>query len=768
MDKVQEYAAERPDPTTKKEQVMEDVDLFALSESGDALVVHPKWLQHLEQRQMGDNSRICKVTERGLETDDTTDSAALVDCPRGGLVLDWVFHKIVNTAEKARTSAQTVLCGGAMSKAVITEVVQEVYGELTRYLGDHAALLDERNRAKDMLADILHARKERCVEPGPEAELSTRNAAIRSRLSREERLVAAKLILQAAEVISQGEMYRSTTQRLAKSHPEYKRLQAELEDLERQAPMRSVEGTFRTAAELERHKTAMADQAGKERMELVQELKQRGVQLNVLVEQRDQARRCEEVADRERRQLETWRGTLLRLIGQLDGPEESAAHAREKVATEVAKQLYTDEEDIQLFDQLKTKVRDMDRRLDRGTAALIHQEMRLLNLCCYDPGASIGQYLALPFLQDTIFNAAEKQAMAAAQEAEDAILKQVQAERERKAAAAEAEKKRREAARQRAQERKAAEVAGRDAAKRAEPGSAHAGAECEAAERARARAVELEARRKAENDLLEAALEARRRQLMEEPDGHWKLRSEQAALELELAQQEDSIKAGEKDSKTSSSGSDGDSGESRDGWLEKGSRGGKVSPRLQGSPGGLRHLNGGRGAGPRVYPKPFVKEAAPSVKAVAAAAVPPPLPAVPATIIPLAKVTQEAPAAPAAAAALAPVITEPVTVRPFVSSVTPELAIKAQEFVPAAKRKQAEAAQALHSNIHAANSAVGFSSVADDLVKARSEVLKVISGSSHAAGADATASLEAAVASITRALCSLQATPVKGVAHERQ
>lgn len=363
--------------------------------------------------------------------------------------------------------------------------------------------------------------------------------------------------------------------------------------------------------------------------------------------------------------------------------------------------------------------------------------------------------------------------MAAAQEAEDAILKQVQAERERKAAAAEAEKKRREAARQRAQERKAAEVAGRDAAKRAEPGSAHAGAESEAAERARARAVELEARRKAENDLLEAALEARRRQLMEEPDGHWKLRSEQAALELELAQQEDSIKAGEKDSKTSSSGSDGDSGESRDGWLEKGYRGGKVSPRLQGSPGGLRHLNGGRGAGPRVYPKPFVKEAAPSVKAVAAAAVPPPLPAVPATIIPLAKVTQEAPAAPAAAApaaaaALAPVITEPVTVRPFVSSVTPELAIKAQEFVPAAKRKQAEAAQALHSNIHAANSAVGFSSVADDLVKARSEVLKVISGSSHAAEADATASLEAAVASITRALCSLQATPVKGVAHERQ
>ena len=45
------------------------------------------------------------------------------------------------------------------------------------------------------------------------------------------------------------------------------------------------------------------------------------------------------------------------------------------------------------------QMRDVEKRLDRGTAALIHQEMRLLNLCCCDPGAPIGQHLALPLLQ---------------------------------------------------------------------------------------------------------------------------------------------------------------------------------------------------------------------------------------------------------------------------------------------------------------------------------------------------------------------------------
>jgi hypothetical protein len=164
-DKVTEFAAERVDPASAGSEAMEDVDLFCCE--GEELVVNAKWLRHLEQRAMGDGGKICRCTADGLEGEEPASSrnpavplSPAVDCPAGGLVLDWAYGKIVNTAEKARGGAQALLGAAAipLPLADLAAAAAGAWAELLRGCGEHATLLEQRTSAKALLADVLRAR----------------------------------------------------------------------------------------------------------------------------------------------------------------------------------------------------------------------------------------------------------------------------------------------------------------------------------------------------------------------------------------------------------------------------------------------------------------------------------------------------------------------------------------------------------------------------------------------------------------------------------
>ena len=61
--------------------------------------------------------------------------------------------------------------------------------------------------------------------------------------------------------------------------PEFERLKRELEDV-KNAP-RGLEGTFRTAAEMERHRSQMADAAIEEQLEVQTTFREHGARLQV-------------------------------------------------------------------------------------------------------------------------------------------------------------------------------------------------------------------------------------------------------------------------------------------------------------------------------------------------------------------------------------------------------------------------------------------------------------------------------------------------------
>lgn len=91
-------------PQPEDEENMGDVDLWALSEEGSALTVNSKWLQHLQERLLGEDGHPRKVK-------------AGEDPHSNGLVLEWVYGSIVSTAEKARDGAKRCL-GSYMPQAL--------------------------------------------------------------------------------------------------------------------------------------------------------------------------------------------------------------------------------------------------------------------------------------------------------------------------------------------------------------------------------------------------------------------------------------------------------------------------------------------------------------------------------------------------------------------------------------------------------------------------------------------------------------------------
>jgi hypothetical protein len=583
IDKLTEFAAERPDPAAcASGEAIEDVDLFALApyegeavDSSEAsMFVNAKWLRHLEQRQMGDSGRICRVTAAGLEPEEAASpssseggapktQAPCVDCPQGGLVLDWVFGKIVNTAEKARSGAQTSLAGSPMAgmpgrplqSEELRSAADSAYHALKRGCSDHTALVEQRDQAKTLLADALRARlaAEQAGAPALVAEAiacaaagggavprqganATSPATIAVALAQEDVLCNVKIMLLSSEAASHAAAVRTAHAKVTRGHPEYRRLQAELEELDAKTAAAHANSA---SGGIDDHPGGSSAVTAAERAQLMNRLAQRSSSLNALVESRDAARAAGEVAQREVHRLETWRHTLKALGVDASGDDATvSAAAVTRFDADVLRQLYTHDMGRQLFDQLKARVKDWDRKAERCSATLCHSEARLVNLCAVDPGAPIGQHLVLPALQDRIFKAAELRAAAKALEAEAAVAEEGAKERAAKEAAEAAARRKREAAAAKAAAARAKKLASNGGAP--VQGGAGASALHDRASspddvqqrqdaQAKAHAEKLAARRAAED----AALEARRLELMAE-GGHWKERADAVAAEAAL------------------------------------------------------------------------------------------------------------------------------------------------------------------------------------------------------------------------------------------
>ena len=93
-------------------------------------------------------------------------------------------------------------------------------------------------------------------------------------------------------------------------------------------------------------------------------------------------------------------------------------------AQDVRRQLYSMDDDRTFFDWIQKELRAVERRLEDGRAVLAHLEGALINVSCNDPGAVVGQQLALPILQERLDARAREYAAQRAAAAEEAIIKE--------------------------------------------------------------------------------------------------------------------------------------------------------------------------------------------------------------------------------------------------------------------------------------------------------------------------------------------------------
>lgn len=86
------------------------------------------------------------------------------------------------------------------------------------------------------------------------------------------------MLLLALHYVESGCPFVNTTGQ-HQGEPEFERLKRELEDV-KNAP-RGLEGTFRTAAEMERHRAQLADAAIEEQLEVQTQFREHGARLQV-------------------------------------------------------------------------------------------------------------------------------------------------------------------------------------------------------------------------------------------------------------------------------------------------------------------------------------------------------------------------------------------------------------------------------------------------------------------------------------------------------
>jgi hypothetical protein len=274
------------------DESMGDVDLFMLTADGKALTVNSKWLQHLQERLLGEDGHPRKAT--------------LAEDPhRMGLVLEWIYGSIVSTAEKARDGAKRAVGREQPSAGAAFET-------LRMSLHEQAQWEARAQKAKELMKEMVHSRREAAelarthgiaaLPRGEDGQVvmddvqQAPDEVMLSMLRREALLTRAKLHALLYEHIMAEKQLRSLKAQLRQGEPEFDRLKRELEEVKH--PPRGVETAFRSAAEMERHRHQMADAAIEEQLEVQTAFREHGQRLQGIYDKRHRtemeiAKRCE-------------------------------------------------------------------------------------------------------------------------------------------------------------------------------------------------------------------------------------------------------------------------------------------------------------------------------------------------------------------------------------------------------------------------------------------------------------------------------------------
>ncbi|UPR04627.1 hypothetical protein HOP50_17g79710 [Chloropicon primus] len=252
------------------------------------------------------------------------------------------------------------------------------------------------------------------------------------------------------------------------------------------------EGSYRNQAEMERHRAQLQDAAIEEQIEVQSAFREQGVHLKMLFGKRQEFEVEMAQKDSEMKQLTGWKRTIDNMAGNfkqilenrrelkeqaederksgtdgdkakdpkassLEGSDKNGGKLRQAPASsdltengggdddskmrekcrsyfhkDIRRQLYTEKEDRFFFKWINDVLKELEKRIDAGCAALSHMETNIVNLACDDPGALIGGNLLLPRHQRTIDLGAEDHMQRKAKEAEDEILRlEVEAELKR-------------------------------------------------------------------------------------------------------------------------------------------------------------------------------------------------------------------------------------------------------------------------------------------------------------------------------------------------
>ena len=474
----QENGADSPS-LDDDDEGMGDVDLFLMdepsaekagAEEGGIIVVNPKWLQHLEERCLSEDGHPMKM--------DSTENEHKV-----GLVLDWVYGSIVSTAEKSRAAAGIQLGRSPTSieetydtfiRGLMEQYQLETKNKKAKWFLEEMVQSRKYNQElteqlMEMQSVDLESGGNKMVSSNPGEDLSDflPDHVICEMLKREDLLTGAKLFWLYYEHENSDKKLRNVRAQLRQTEPEFERLKNELEELKTNPRAASVnhstnpsEGAYRNQAEMERHRAQLQDAAIEEQIEVQTAFREQGVQLKMLFDKKRQVETEINHRDNEIKQLQGWKRTIETLVenfrrvvaekreakeGDLpqsqgeakdsSGGDKSDASAAPDQATlshekrrahfhrEIRRQLYTEKEDRYFFIRINGVLKELEKRIDTGCAALSHMETIIVNLACDDPGALVGTTLLLPKHQYNIDVGAEEYMQKKAKEAEDEILR---------------------------------------------------------------------------------------------------------------------------------------------------------------------------------------------------------------------------------------------------------------------------------------------------------------------------------------------------------
>ena len=605
---AKDLEAEDPD-----EEPIGDVDLFSLTPDGTALHVNEKWLSHLRSRVLGEDSQ----PRRAGEGEDPTSA---------GLVLEWVYGTIVSTAEKGRDAAHRAL--GAKPPSA-----EEAVEALVVALEDLVAWEKHARSSRELMSQMLISRKEAAVlgekydlrtkvdqhgddggnSPEDEANTTSSSDAVTATmdkensptatataktttttvlpelpndvivfmLKREALLTAAKLHAITLEQLCSKRELRSYQTQIRTRETQFERLKKEIDEL-KATPSRSLDGSYRNNAEMERHRAQLADAAIEEQITAQSNFRRIGARLQRAFDQKQELEIRIHRSEQECSQLANWRRTMLGLVesiedllaaaaplqgtmtevddlvvdeevGEIDAAKRalvaavrSATHHADELEalranfhTSIRRQLYLPADDLVIFEAVKKQLKDIETRLEEGRVAVQHLLSFAVNVSCDDPGLVIGTMLLLPFLQERLdlkgLEWADQKAAAAQNEVIMMEMMSEDKQRQEKEKKAKAKAKAKEKARyEKEKERQDREERERKA--REAEDDARRRAESEAEEARKRKVEELEALRKAEEELMEQ----RRRELLASEDSYWRTRVEQEellAVQAELEQE---------------------------------------------------------------------------------------------------------------------------------------------------------------------------------------------------------------------------------------